>query len=144
MACGHVTGSGFDVAGLVIKEKVGFKLTQELTFLQAAQEHGFVHLNVPVHQCANGALVRWRTTGGDKCGANAHVGCARLLQLVQGSEQGFERAGRQRLCRFGFFVLLKRIQPLGLKHALCFVAKEHRVTVKRNAHFVRVGVRGVG
>lgn len=34
---------------LVIKEKIEFKLVQEFAFGQAAEEHGLIDINVPVH-----------------------------------------------------------------------------------------------
>jgi hypothetical protein len=49
-----------DVAGLVVEEKVGLELAQELALGQAAEEHRLVDLDVPVHQGADGALVRRR------------------------------------------------------------------------------------
>jgi hypothetical protein len=139
LACGYVAGGRLDVAGLIVKEKVGFKLAQELAFFKAAQKHGFVHFNVPVHQRANGTLVRRCAACRHQCGADAHVRCARLLQHLQGCEQGLERACRQWLLSFAFFVLLKRVQALGLKHTLGLVAEQHRITVKRDTHFVWVG-----
>ena len=83
---------GFDVPGLVVKEKVGLKFAQKLALVQPAQKHGLVYLNVPVHQGANGALVRRGAAGGDQCGAYAHLWQLCLLQLVQRHQQRFERA----------------------------------------------------
>ena len=128
----------FDVTGLVVKEEVRFKFAQELALGQATQEHGFVHFNVPVHQRADGAFV----CGGAACchqgGADAHVGCAFLLQPVQGGQQGLEGASRQGRGRLVALVLLKGRQALGLEHTLGFIRKQHRVAVKGDAHLVRV------
>ena len=95
------------MAGLVVKEKIGLKLTQKFAFGQAAQKHGLVHLNVPVHERAYGALVRGGTACGNQRGANAHSGGAFLLQAVQGGQQGLKRSGRQGLQRLVAFVLLE-------------------------------------
>ena len=99
--------SRFDVTGLVVKEKVRLELAQKLTLGQAAQKHGFVHLDVPVHQCADGAFVRRGAAGCDECGANPHGGRALLLQAVQGGQQGLERSSQQGLPGLVSFVGLK-------------------------------------
>ena len=80
----HVPCGRVDMAGLVVKEEVGLELAQEFAFGQPTQEHGFVHIDVPVHQRADGALVGRCAAGGDQCGADAHGRRATLLQAVQG------------------------------------------------------------
>jgi hypothetical protein len=71
-----VARGGLDVAGLVVEEEVGLELAQELALGQAAEEHGLVDLDVPVHQGADGALVRRRAAGRDQRRAHAHGGRA--------------------------------------------------------------------
>ena len=46
----HMAGGVLDVSGLVVEEKVGLELAQELAFAQAAEEHRLVDLDVPLHQ----------------------------------------------------------------------------------------------
>lgn len=96
MACGHMLGGVLDVSRLVVKEKVGLELAQKLALGQATQKHGLVHLDVPVHEGANGTFVRRCTARRDQRRPNAHVAGARVLELVQRLEQGLERAARQR------------------------------------------------
>ena len=68
MARGHVACRGVDVAGLVVEEEVGLELAQEFALGQAAEEHGFVDADVPLHQRADRALVRGRAACGDQRG----------------------------------------------------------------------------
>jgi hypothetical protein len=56
--------------------------------LLAVAKHGYVHLNVPVHQCARLARVLRAVT---RDGAQPHAWGADLLQPVQRLEQRFER-----------------------------------------------------
>ena len=144
MARGHVAGGGLDVAGLVVKKEVGLKLAQKRALVQPAQKHGLVHLDVPVHQGANGALMRRGAARGDQRGAHAHLRLRGLLQSVQRHQQGLERAVGQGQGGFVLFVLLKSVQALVLVDALGLVAKQHRVAVKGDAHFKRVRAAGVG
>ena len=75
----------------------------------------------------------------DQRDAQAHARSARLLlQLVQRSQQGLERAARQRQLGLADFMRLERFQPFGLVHALGFVREQHRVAVKRNPQLVGV------
>ena len=134
----------FNVPRLVVKEKIGLKLAQKLALVQPAQEHGLVHLNVPVHQRANGALVGRGAAGRHQRRANAHPGCGGLLQAVQRHQQWFERAVRQWQRHLVNLMLLESRQTLRLVHALRFVAEQHRIPVKRNAHFGGVRVAGMG
>ncbi len=69
----HVRRRVLDVPGLVVEEEVGLELAQELALRQAAEEHRFVDLDVPVHQRADRALVRRRAARGDERGADAHA-----------------------------------------------------------------------
>ena len=131
------------MTGLVVKEKIGLELAQELPLGQAAQEHGFIDLDVPVHQGADGALVRRRAARCDQRGADAHGGRAGLLQALQGKQQGLERAIGQRLRRLLDLMLLKGLQTLRLVDLLGFVAEQNRVAVKGNAHFSRVRIAGM-
>ena len=80
MARRDVPSGRIDVSGLVIKKEVRFKFPQKLAFGQAAQKHGLINLNVPVHQGANSTLVSGGTAGGDQRRTNTHGGSARLLQ----------------------------------------------------------------
>ena len=48
--------------GLVVEEEVRLELAQERPFVEAAQEHRLVDLDVPVHQRADRALVRGRSS----------------------------------------------------------------------------------
>ena len=82
--------------------------------------------------------------GGDQRGAYAHGRARRLLQLVQGHQQGFERAIRQGLRRFVLLVLLKGIEAMRLVHPLGLVAKQHRIAVKSNTHFLWMRRAGMG
>jgi len=70
----HVGRGRVHVAGLVIEEKVWLEFAQELALGQAAQEHGLVDFDLPVHQGADGALVGRRAARGDQRGADAHGG----------------------------------------------------------------------
>jgi 5'-nucleotidase len=54
------------MAGLVIKEKIGLKLAQKFTLGQPAQKHGFVDLDIPVHQRSDGAFMRRRAARSDQ------------------------------------------------------------------------------
>src|ERR1700733_4428334 len=91
----HVPRSRVDMASLVVEEKVGFELAQELALGQATQEHRFVDLDVPVHQGADGSLVRGRTAGGNQRGSDSLRRIARLLQPVQRRKQWLTRHLRQ-------------------------------------------------
>ena len=59
---------------------------------------------------------------------------------LQRRQQRFEGTVRQGQGSLVNFMLLKRTQTLGLVNPLSFVAKEHSVTVKGNAHLMRVGI----
>src|SRR5687768_12620960 len=98
MARRHMLRGRIDMAGLVVKEEVGFELAQKLALRQTTEEHGFVDLDVPVHEGADGPLMRRCTARRDQRRAYAHAGSANLLQAVQGFKQGLEGAGQQRLC----------------------------------------------
>lgn len=121
MACRHMAGGIADMAGLVVKEEVGLEFTQKLPLGQAAEEHGLIHIDLPVHQRVQGAFMGRGAAGGDQCRAYVHAGHIDLLQPVQGCQQGFERAFGQGLGRFFLLVLLEGRQTLGLKHALGLV-----------------------
>ena len=131
------------MAGLVVKEKVRLELTQKSAFVQAAQKHGLVDLDIPVHQRADGALVGRGAARRHQRRAYAHGRARCLLQLVQGHQKGFEGAVGQRLGRFVLLVLLKGIEAMRLVDALGLVAKEHGVAVKSDAHLVRMRRAGV-
>ena len=113
----------FNVTRLIVKEKVGFKLFEKLPLGQAAQEHGLVHLNVPLHQGANGALVSGRTARCDQSSSDANRWCALLLKPVKGGQQRLERPSQQGLRGLGMFVCLKCRQSLRLKNTLGFIGK---------------------
>jgi len=83
MAGWHMTGGRFDMTSLVVKEKIRFELAQKFTLGQSTQEHGLVHLDVPFHQGADGALMRGGTARSHQSGADMHGGRALLLQAVQ-------------------------------------------------------------
>src|SRR5690606_33824334 len=75
---GHMSGRHMgrgivDMTGLVVEEEVGFELAQEFALGQAAQEQCLVHVDAPVHQGADGALVRRGAARGDQRGADAHA-----------------------------------------------------------------------
>ena len=142
----------FNMPGLVIKKEVRLKLSQEFTLGQAPQEHGLVNVDAPIHQGSDGALMRGRATGSDQGRANAHTALARciitLLQIMQGLQQGLERARRQGLGSAFYFVLLKRVQATTLINLLGLIGEQDRIAVKRDAHFMgmrltRAGVREV-
>ena len=80
---------------------------------------------------------------GHQRGAYAHRRSGRLLQLVQGHQQRLERPVWQGLRGFVLLVLLKGVQSVRLVHTLGLVAKQDRVTVKRNPHFMRMRRAGV-
>ncbi|MNW23204.1 hypothetical protein D3C71_2251720 [compost metagenome] len=65
MPRGHMARSRCDVAGLVVKEEVGFKFAQKGAFLQPAQKHGFIHADAPVQQRAHRAFVGGCAAGRD-------------------------------------------------------------------------------
>src|SRR3990167_9764419 len=92
MPGGHVRGGVVHMPGLVIEEEIGLELAQEFALGQAAQEQGLVHVDAPVHQGADGTLMRGRATRRDQRRADAHaVGAAAgrvMLQGVQSLEQG--------------------------------------------------------
>jgi hypothetical protein len=46
--------------GLIIKEKVGLKLFKKITFIQAAEKHRLIDLDVPVNQGADRPLMGGR------------------------------------------------------------------------------------
>ena len=71
----------FNVTRLIVKEKVGLKLFKKFTFRQAAQEHGLVHLNVPLHQGANGAFVSGRTARRDQRRSDPDGWCLAIFQV---------------------------------------------------------------
>ncbi len=136
---GHMTRGGLHMSRLVVEEKIGLKFAQERPLIQPAKKHGFINGDVPVHQGADGALVRRSAARGDQRGAQTHGGGAigaRLLQAVQGFEQGLEWARRQRQRGLAGFVLLESGQTFGLENALSFVGEQHRVTVEGDAHFI--------
>ena len=87
-----------DMTGLVVEEEVGFELAQEFALGQAAQEQRLVHVDAPVHQGADGALVRRGAARGDQRGADAHaIGAAAGRVLLQGDLQQVLRQARQEL-----------------------------------------------
>jgi len=139
VAAGHIPRRVFDVAGLVVKEKVGLELAQEPDLGQAAEEHGFVHLDVPVHQGADRALVGWCAARGDQRGAHMHLQRALGLQAVRRFKQRLEGATGQRQGSLARLVRLKGRQALGLKHPLSPV-REHRVAVECHAHLTGMHV----
>ena len=132
------------MAGLVVEEKIGFELGQEFAFGQAAQEHRFIDLDVPVHQRANRALMRRGAARSDQRSADAHAGGARLLQALECRQQRLELSGQQRLLCLVLLVFLKSTQTIGLVNALGFVAEQHGVAVKRDAYLKRVCSTGMG
>ena len=134
----------FDVAGLVVEEEVRLKLAQELAFVQATQEHRLIDLDVPVHQGTDGALVRRGAACRYQCSADAHARGRRLLQAVQRHQERLERAIGQGLGHLVELVLLKGRKSLRLVDLFGLIAEQHGVAVEGNAHFVRVGVAGVG
>ena len=92
------------MAGLVIKEEVGFEFAQKLSLGQAAEKHGFVHVDVPIHQGAYGPLMGRCAACRNECSAYAHAGAARRarhLQPVQRGKQWFEGAIGQGLRSLG-------------------------------------------
>ena len=133
-----------DMPGLVVKEEVGLELAQELAFGQAPQEHGFVDLDVPVHERADCALVRRGAACRHQRRADAHARRTLLLQALQRLQQGFERPGQQGLGSLFGLVLLESGQTMGLVDAFGLVAEQHRITVERNPHFMRMRLAGVG
>ena len=111
MARGNMSGRIAHMAGLVVKKEVGLKLAQELALGQAAQKHGLVHSNVPVHQRADGALVRRGAARRHQRSADAHaaaLAAGGLLQAVQRGQQGLEGAVGQRLAGFGAFTAARQ------------------------------------
>jgi hypothetical protein len=68
---------------------------------------------------------------------------AGLLQPVQGDQQGFERAVGQRQGNLVDLVLLKRLNPCDLVDAFGFIAEQHGVAVKGDAHLVGMCVAGM-
>jgi len=132
------------MAGLVVKEEIGLELAQELALREAAEEHGFIDTNVPVHQGADRALMRRRAAGGDQCSANAHLALHILLQPVQRGQQWFERAIGQRPGGMFDLMALERIQPLGLEDPLGLIGEQHGIAVEGNAHFIGVAVLRLG
>ncbi|MPM41193.1 hypothetical protein SDC9_87843 [bioreactor metagenome] len=142
MSCGDMARGGGDVAGLVVEEEVGFELAQERAFFQAAEEHGFIDGDIPLHQRAYGALVRGGAAGGDQGGANAHAFGASLLQPVQCRQQGLEGAVGQGQGGLVEFMALEGRKPFVLIDALGFVREQHGVSVEGDAHFVGVRVAG--
>ena len=110
----HLQGSVFSVAGLVVKEKIGLKLAQKFALGQAAKVHGFVNLDVPVHELANGASVGWGAAGGFQGRANSHGAGAFRLLAVQRFERGLERLACQRLSGVRRFVGLDGGEPLAM------------------------------
>jgi len=64
MAGRNMLRRGFDVPRLVVEKEVRFELAQERSFFPATQKHRLVDINVPVHQCADRALVRGRAARG--------------------------------------------------------------------------------
>ncbi len=66
MARRHVARCRGDVAGLVVKEEIGFELAQKGTFFEPSEEHGFVNGQVPFHKRVNRTLMRWCTARGDE------------------------------------------------------------------------------
>ena len=131
------------MAGLVVKEKIRFEFTQKFALGQAAEEHRFINLDIPVHQRADGAFVRRGAARRHQRGANAYLRRAVLLQAMQRFEQGHEGPWRQRFGRQLALVLLKGLQPALLKHPLGLVGKQHCIAVKRDAHLVRIAASGV-
>ena len=63
----HMPGCGFDMASLVIEEKVGLELAQEFALGQAAKKHRLIDADIPAHQGADGTFMgrgaarRWPT-----------------------------------------------------------------------------------
>jgi hypothetical protein len=107
MAGRHVARGILDVAGLVVEEEVGLELAQELALGQAAEEHGLVDLDVPVHQGADGALVRRGAARGDQRGAHAHAGAPgrSRCRRCSASSSGLKGPAGQRLR--GLFALVR-------------------------------------
>ena len=95
---------------LVVKEKIRLELTQKFALGQAAQEHGFVDLDVPIHQRAYGPLMRRGAARGDERGANAHAAAGLALQALQGQQQRLERPCCQGVVGLRALVGLKGIQ----------------------------------
>jgi hypothetical protein len=55
---GRAYGSSrFAMPSLVIKEKVGLKLFEKIAFIQAAEKHRLINLDVPVNQGTDRPLV---------------------------------------------------------------------------------------
>ena len=66
-----------------------------------------------------------------------------MLQAMKRGQKWFEGTSQQGLCCFGALVRLKSRQTFCLKNPLGFVRKQNCITVKGNAHFVRVRFRRV-
>jgi hypothetical protein len=133
------------VAGLVVEEEVGLELAQERALVEPAQEHGLVHLQAPVHQRADGPLVRRRAARGDQRGTHAHAGASapRALQAVQRLEQGHEGPRGQGSGGVGLLVALEGVEPVTLEHLLGLVREQHRVAVEGDAHLVGMRLGGL-
>ena len=128
------------MAGLVVEEEIGLELAQELAFLQAAEEHRLVDLDIPLHQRADRALVRRRAAGRDERSANAHAVRRLVLQPVQGEQERLERAGREGSLRLRALMRLEGVETALLEDALGFVREENRVAVEGDADFLRMPV----
>jgi hypoxanthine phosphoribosyltransferase len=137
-----VAGGMRDVAGLVVEEKIGLELAQEIPLGQTAEEHRLVNLDVPVHQSANRALMRRRAARRDQRGADAHRRGTLLLQTMQSRQKRLEWPLGQRLRRIVALVGLKGVKSMGLIDPLGLIGEQHRVTVKGDADLMRVGIGG--
>lgn len=132
------------MARLIVEEEVRLELTQEIAFGQATEEHRLVDLDIPFHQCADGALMCRRAARSDQRGTDAHRRRALLLQTMQRLEQRLERPVGEWLRRLVALVRLEGIKPVVLVHALGLIGEQHRVAIKGDAHLMRVSVGGAG
>ena len=72
MPRGNMPASRLDMPALIIKKDVGLELAQEGTLVQATQEHRLIHFDLPLHQGADGPLMRWRTACCNQRGTDTH------------------------------------------------------------------------
>src|SRR6056297_69255 len=59
---------------LIVEKHIGLIGTQEFGFIQPAKKDRLVDTNIPGPERANDALMGWRRTRGDQCGANGSLG----------------------------------------------------------------------
>ena len=98
--CVHMTagpgaglGGGVQVRHLIVEVEIRREHLQERAFLEAAEEHRLVHLDVPAHQRADRTIVSRRAARGHQRGTDAHVRSPGGFSAVYAARAGTAAAG---------------------------------------------------